>query len=131
MNPITQFREIVAAAGKAFRPESGAPEIIPFGAALVELVRANPREREAFEREFMESTAVAPPELLEFCMHALRWESLRTVFRERQDAAIARNDWRSEPYYRHLLEAFDDEWEDATDFYAEYFRGRARERPGG
>jgi len=54
-------------------------------------------------------------------MHALRWEGLRQYFAQAQKEAIARNDWRVEPYCRHVLEAFDDNWEDANDFYAGYF----------
>ncbi len=122
MNAIARFREIVADARAAFGPFSGAPEIVPFGAALVKLIRAHPAEREAFEREFMVTTQQAPSELVEFCMHALRWESLRVHFEHCRREAVARNDWNSEPYYRHVSEAFSDEWPDAEDFYASYFR---------
>jgi hypothetical protein len=121
VTPIERFRELVLAAAKAFLPESGADEIVPFGAALVELVRSNPSEQQHFEREFIASSEIAPPELLEFCMHALRWEPLRAHFVSQHRSAIERNDWRAEPYYRHLTEAFEDDWEDARTFYASYF----------
>jgi hypothetical protein len=122
MEPLREFREIVSTAAREFGPASGAPEIIPFGAALVSLARRNPELREQMEAEFIASIGSAPVELLEFCMHALRWENLMTYFKSQQVAAIARNDWRAEPFYRWLLEAFDDDWEDAKDFYAAYFR---------
>jgi hypothetical protein len=122
MDTLSQFRKIVADASAAFGSAAGAPEIIPFGAALVDLVRAFPAEREAFEREFIANTRVAPPELMEFCMHALRWESLRQYFSNCQRKAISENDWRIELYFRHILEAFENEWADAEDFYASYFR---------
>ena len=121
MTPIEEFREIVLAASQAFLPESGTDEIIPFGASLVELVRSNPSEQREFEREFIASSKIAPPELLEFCMHALRWESLKAYFVAQQRSAIERSDWRAEPFYRHLAEAFEDDWEDAKTFYALYF----------
>lgn len=78
-----------------------------------------------FEAEFVASEGIAPLELLEFCMHALRWESLHTHFQNQQEAALARNDCRAEPYYRGILESFSDNWEDADDFYALYFRSHA------
>jgi hypothetical protein len=122
VDAITRFREIIANGKAAFGPFSGAPEVVPFGAALVDLIRSFPAEREAFEREFKENVQGAPSELVEFCMHALRWESLRVHFEQCRQEAVSRSDWNSEPYYRHVLEAFDDEWPDAEDFYASYFR---------
>lgn len=121
MTPSQEFQRVVADAARAFKPESGASEVIPFGAKLVELVLAHPDHRREFEREFISLTAVAPPELIEFCMHALRWESLKEYFSQKQGEAITRNDWRAEPYFRHIVASFDDEWEDAKTFYAEYF----------
>ena len=126
MDPVARFRELVSSAAEGFRPHSDAPEIIPFGTDILNLVRAHPEAQTLFEQEFIAATRVAPPELLEFCMHALRWPRLRAHFQEQQDAAIARNDWRAEPYYRHLLEAFDDDWQDATDFYGAYFNATAQ-----
>jgi hypothetical protein len=125
MNSVLRLRELVAAAAAAFRPDSGAPEIIPFGAAIVELMRANPRDREALEREFIASIGTAPPELIEFCVHGLRWQSLRSYFHAQQRQAVERNNWRAEPYFRSVLEAFDEGWEDARDFYASYLNAGA------
>ena len=122
MTAVDKFREIAAQAIAQDRVDSSAPDIIPFGAAMVELAQTHPADQSAFEAEFIALTKKAPPELLEFCMHALRWESLRSYFQERQKDAIATNDWRAEPFYRHLVEAFDDNWPDAADFYASYFR---------
>ncbi|PZP90590.1 MAG: hypothetical protein DI587_38235 [Variovorax paradoxus] len=122
MEPLPEFREIVSTAVREFGPASGAPEIIPFGAALVSLARRNPELREQMEAEFIACLGHAPLELLEFCMHALRWENLKAYFQSQQSAAIAKDDWRAEPFYRSLVEAFDDDWEDARDFYTAYFR---------
>lgn len=58
-------------------------------------------------------------------MHALRWPNVRKEYEARCRAAVARNDWRTEPVYRHYLEAFEPDWEDATDFYASYFGRRS------
>lgn len=121
MTPLQHFRRLVADAAQALKPDSSTAEIIPFGAELVELVRAHPNKQEEFEWEFISSIGVAPPELVEFCMHALRWKSLKEYFGQKQTEAITRNDWRAEPYFRHLLASFDDDWEDAKVFYAEYF----------
>ena len=123
MKPIESFRKIVSEASTAFLPESNADEIIPFGAELVQLVRSESGLRSDFELEFIEAARTAPPELIEFCMHALRWDSLQAYFRQCQADAISRNDWRAEPFYRHIVDSFDGSWEDAEYFYASYFRG--------
>ena len=46
----------------------------------------------------------APSEFVEICMHALRWPAVREEFQKMQREAIDRNDWCSEPVYRHYLE---------------------------
>ena len=121
MSPIEQFRTVVSEATASYLPNSSAQEIVPFGAMLIKLIRSNPAMKALFEHEFIEMTSSAPPELIEFCMHALRWGSLRNYFAKQQSLALESNDWRVEPYYRHLLEAFEDEWEDAKYFYSAYF----------
>ena len=123
MKLIESFRKVVSDASTAFLPGSNADEIIPFGAELVRLARSDQALRSDLELEFIEAARAAPPELIEFCMHALRWHSLHAYFRQCQTDAIARNDWRAEPFYRHIVESFEDDWEDANDFYASYFRG--------
>jgi hypothetical protein len=101
-----------------------APEVLPFAIAALEIINDHSELRPAFELAFLEMPSYAPPEFVEVCMHALRWPRLKTEFEARQHAAVSRNDWRTEPIYRHYLEAFDDVWEDASDFYASYFQGK-------
>jgi len=60
---------------------------------------------------------------VEVCMHALRWTNVKLAFEQHHREVVAQNDWRRESYYRHCLDAFEDEWEDANDFYASHFRG--------
>lgn len=99
-----------------------APEVLPFASAALEIINRHTELRSEFEMAFLDMPSYAPTEFVEVCMHALRWPKLKQEFEARQRAAIARNDWRIESVYRHYLEAFDDDWEDADDFYAAYFR---------
>ena len=121
MNVVDSFRKIVSDAKETFLPESGTEEIIPYGIALVRLAETHPEQRAVFQQEFVAASHTAPPELIEFCMHALRWDSLRIYFQQCHSDAVARNDWRAEPFYRHLVDSFEDTWEDAKTFYVSYF----------
>ena len=122
LNPIEQLqRNAKALAG---RDVFGADEVLPHAVKALQLVRAHPELRSAFGEEFIRMSAYAPPEFIEICMHELRWPEVRDEFSRRQSLAIAENDWRAEPVFRGYLAAFEDDWTDADDFYASYFRSR-------
>ena len=93
-------------------------------AAALEIIAAHPSLQAEFESAFLEMPMYAPSEFVEVCMHALRWPNVQREFEARCRAAVARNDWRSEPVYRHYLESFEPDWEDASDFCASYFEQR-------
>lgn len=99
-----------------------APDVLPFAAKALEIIAAHPELREDFELEFLNMPNYAPTEFIEVCMHALMWPAVKAEFERRYRDAITRNDWRAEPVYRHYLDAFEPDWENASDFYAEYFR---------
>jgi hypothetical protein len=125
MDAIAAFREIVCRATDTEKSDPENWNLIPYAAELVATVHTYPQDQQAFEQEFIslvdDDSGPGGP-FLEFCMHALRWDSVRLAIEKRHEAAIDRRDFRKEPYYRHLLESFDDDWGDANDLYASYFR---------
>jgi hypothetical protein len=125
MDALQSFRAVLSAAGRELGSTCGAPDAIPFASKLVELAEANPGLRTELANELRSQVGIAPLEVLEICMHALRWSELKEYFQERQRQAFESNDWRAEPYFRGLISAFDSDWPDASDFYASYFERHA------
>src|SRR5688500_9494061 len=126
MSELDTFRQIVRDAVDA---EQAAPcewDLMRHGATLIDHVRAHPASRSEFAKEFValvEDETFSPgAPFIEFCMHELRWNEVRAEIDRLHSQAIAKPDWRAEPYFRHLTEAFNEDWPDADDIYASYFR---------
>lgn len=104
-----------------------APDVVPYGRKIVQLVRQNPDHRADFVKAFVEGVN-APDKcdrwLIEFCMHALRMPEAKLEFEQLSRDAIAKQDWNRIQPLGHILDAFEDDWEDARDVYAEYFDDR-------
>ncbi|MFT5584118.1 MAG: hypothetical protein ACI9VR_001703 [Cognaticolwellia sp.] len=90
----------------------------PALAALLDFIKASPECREAASRLFIQQVrgAGGGVEMLEYCMHELRWSEVR-------DAARARiaesDDWRIKTPLSDVLAAFEDGWVDA-DMYCRW-----------
>jgi hypothetical protein len=124
MEALQRFCEIVRRAVQAEQLDPYGWDVIAYGSELIDVARSNPLHQPAFEKEFIsmvDSTRPGGP-FIEFCMHALRWDAVRSSIEQRHRAAIDRNDFRAEPYFRHMLESFNATWDDANDMYASYFR---------
>ena len=122
MSPIERVIQLAKEAEAKLSVSFNAPDVLPFATEALEIIAAHPELQIEFEQAFLEMPAYAPTEFVELCMHVLRWEAVKTEYELRCRAAVEHNDGRTEPVYRHYLEAFEDEWEDADDFYASYFR---------
>ena len=124
MEALEQFRSIAKSATDQLAQTSNAPDVVPYGKAMLELIAKHPEQRQAFGQAFLQgfrSQEEFDPWLIEFCMHALRWPELKNEFTTMSAQAVARKDWTLIPALGHVLDAFEDGWEDARDFYAEYF----------
>lgn len=124
MSPVEEIIQLAKEAEAKIGVTFNAPDVLPFTTRALAIIESNLDQQSEFEHEFMSMPHYAPSEFVEVCMHALRWPAVKQEFERRQRDAIERNDWRTEPVYRHYLEAFDPEWEDAKDFYVEYFGSR-------
>jgi hypothetical protein len=90
---------------------------------VLELVKANPNEREFFVRAFLEilnDRSKGPLEILVFCMRELRWTEIRSAAIEmiRQS-----DDPRTGAALDHLLAVYEPIWEDA--FLYSYYSNSA------
>jgi hypothetical protein len=121
VTPVDHVIQLAREAEAKLSVTFNAPDVLPFASAALEVIAAHPKLQSEFEAAFLEMPTYAATEFVEVCMHVLRWPNVRAEYEARQRSAIARNDWRTEPVYRHYLEAFESDWEDATDFYVSYF----------
>jgi len=111
MSPLDRVTELAKAANVKIYETYNAPDVLPFTSEALELVRAHPELRSEFEELFLNMSSYAPSEFVEVCMHTLRWSRVKLGFEELHREAVARNDWRAEPVFRHYLEAFEDDWD--------------------
>jgi hypothetical protein len=125
MNPAAEICRLAKEAVIILMREDsrGMPDIEPYGVAMVELARAHPEHRAEICAAFQR--VMAPDggawEVLLLPMHLLRWPEMREWFDTKRRDCIAASDWRGEPIYRKLVDAFDDHWEN-RDFYEMFKR---------
>ncbi|MEJ2790961.1 MULTISPECIES: hypothetical protein [unclassified Pseudoxanthomonas] len=121
---VEQLKEISRAAAAHLAVTFNAPDVIPYGQSALRLIYAHPDERQAFARAFI--NGIASPDdwdacFIQFCVHALRWPDLKADLEAMSREAVASNNWSLIQRLGHVLDAFEDTWEDAGDFYAAHF----------
>ena len=82
-------------------------------------VLAHPESRVELADAFIQiahSHGLGPPELIQYCMHALRWEEVKQHF---SDWLAVEGSERVRHYLRNLLMSFDDNWYHAS-MYARF-----------
>jgi hypothetical protein len=121
MAPVERVIELARAATSKIDETYDAPDVLSFTTEALEVIKAHPDLQAEFEGAFLDMSAYATTEFVEVCMHALRWPNVKREFERRHREAVAENNWRAEPVYRHYLDAFEDDWDVAHTFYAAYF----------
>lgn len=127
MSTMDTFWNICAEAKARLDVTFNAPDVVPYGARLVELIHRHPDLRRQFSDALVEGALDqerCDPWVVEFCAHALRWPELKERFDALHVAAVRENQWSKEPILRHICQAFEDDWENARDFYGSYFYSR-------
>lgn len=127
MSAVTDFKAVVSSAIQAEQAQPYDWDLMKHGVHLIELVRSHPDSQPIFEKMFVELVEAGSPggPFVEFCMHALRWSHVQAAVEKLHAESVSRNDWRTEPYYRRILESFENDWGDANDIYAGYFNPSA------
>jgi hypothetical protein len=120
---LRQLFDAAAAKSMAFVDKIDAEQEM---ACFLRAVKAHPELRAFATNLFIAAFADdfymkwPPWELLQFCMHDLRWPEIRDFVRAKLEEDVEKHGSRSSPVWRHILEAFEDNWEEAR-FY-EYFK---------
>ena len=52
---------------------------------------------------------------------SVKWTELRNYFSDLHRESLESENWRSESCLREIVESFENDWENASDFYGEYF----------
>jgi hypothetical protein len=101
-----------------------APDLEPALVEVLRLAKSCPEARPELARCFIDLVRHperGPWEVVQFCMHSLRWSEVRAAVEEDFERAKADQDWRAIPVLSHILAAFDPAWDDA-DLYRAYRR---------
>lgn len=123
MSKVDTFKELARKATEKLEHRYNAPDIVPFASQMVEIAKGDPDNRLLYSRviiEFWEQKGIEE-HVIEFCCHALQWQELSSYFAKKYQEAKAEEDWLAWQSLRHIMDSFSPDWEDATDFYAEYF----------
>jgi hypothetical protein len=124
MSTMDEFWSICAEAKLRLDVTFNAPDVVPYGARLVELIQGHLDLRDQFSDALVKAALDqerCDPWVVEFCAHALRWPELRGRFIGLHAKAVREDQWSKEPVLRHICQAFEDDWENARDFYGAYF----------
>jgi hypothetical protein len=117
MSPREEILRLAKEADAALKKpdSSGMPNIEAHCYAIVKIAcECTPQRPEicaAFQRILTEPDAGAW-EVLMLSMHLLRWPEMKEWFEKKHRECITANDWRGEPVYRAILDAFSDDWDD-------------------
>lgn len=127
MDESEEIKHLFELAEERLTQTLNAPDLVPYGMSILSLIEDSSESRENLSEIFKSAWEQhwGPYELIAFCMHKLKWSESKVYFEVVSRRAIARNDWRAVSCLNTILEAFEDEWEDAQDFYQEYFGTRS------
>ena len=117
MTPIEEFYRLAKDADRAVMSEDtrGDPDLEPFCLQIVDLTRRHPELRKEFVHGFqsvVRERSLGAWEIIMLCMHILRWPEIRSWAESRRQECVVANDWRGEPVYRQIIEAFEDGWDE-------------------
>lgn len=90
--------------------------IEPYLEILLEYIIDHPELKTEFINAFIQiihDPDLESPELVEYCMHALRWEEVKHHI---SDWLESENSERIRYFLKNLLMSFDDDWYDATSY---------------
>ena len=111
-NLINLYQNAEREISSVLSPSEAETRIVEF----LQEVHAHPEEKifllSLFTDEIQKTHV--PWELLQFCFHELRWSEILTVLKQKRLSEIG--DPRARPIWDHLIDAFDDNWEDRTHF---------------
>jgi len=117
MHPIEEFKQLAIEANHKLLSEGscGDADLEPFCLRIVDIATRHPEFRtelvDGFKNIVRDRDAGAW-EIILLCMHILRWPEIMNWAKGRHEECVATDDWRGEPVYRAILEAFEDNWPD-------------------
>jgi hypothetical protein len=116
MNEIKQFEKICQEAIIEYERKSyNRPDLDKYGIQLLDLISQNHELKYDFEKAFIklfQNYQKEAWELIPFCMHTLRWQSLEDFFTISLQQAKTARDFRTMPILDQILDSFNDNWED-------------------
>lgn len=115
-DPVIERFFLLAQEAQRVDAEALDEPVEPAFEAVLSLVISHPEARAGIARAFMRLAIdpnLAPPELIEFCMHALRWPEVKEGLLSRLSSESSE---RARHVIKKLIMSFDDDWYDAESY---------------
>ncbi|MFM8899749.1 MAG: hypothetical protein ACKOF9_07355 [Burkholderiales bacterium] len=81
MNPVERVIQLAKEAEEKRSVSFDATDVLPFSTAALKQIADHPELQAEFEQVFCEMPGYAPTEFVQVCMHALRWEKVKSRIR--------------------------------------------------
>lgn len=123
MNDIRRFKELAGLATEKLSLHYDVPDIIPYTKEMVVLARSSEKNRNEFISALIDlwEDHSVDEHVIEFCCHALKWPQLKNYFLSALNESKKKEKWNEYQSLAHIVESFDPNWGDASDFYSSYF----------
>jgi hypothetical protein len=109
---IDVFFELCHKAKNVCDRNPSASEWLPSFESVLAHLRSNGNLRSKFEDAFIkiiDNPDLAPWELIAYCMHFLQWKRVQVKVLDNMASSC---DWRIKTIMSHILDSFNDDWED-------------------
>ncbi len=118
VDQASRVQELIRDASRVEVASSHAPDVVPFCKKILEIIHRHPSLKPLFEDVFLDSYRDFDNGYLvvQYCMHHLRWLSLRGVFEVRFEDAVKNEELHEISRTRYVLDSFETDWKDREQF---------------
>jgi hypothetical protein len=123
MNVISEFERLAREATIEVDETGNVSCIVPYCSEMLGLINNHVKMRpEFFEsiKRLWHSKKIEGG-VIELCCHVLQWQELKDYFVIAFNEAKKTESWNDWQKLSHVVQAIEQDWEDAKDFYASYF----------
>lgn len=123
MDVFLQFERLAIEATSAVDKTGNISRIVPYCSEILDLIDSYSSLRAEFVEAIKKLWLSRKIEngVIEFLCHVLQWQELKQFFSVACRTAKLNESWDEWQGLKHIVEAFEPDWEDAKDFYVSYF----------
>ena len=123
MNVILEFENLAREATFEVDNTSNVSCIVPYCSDMFGLINSHIEMRAEFFESIKSLWHSQKIEcgVIELCCHVLQWQELKDYFVTAFNEANQTESWNDWQSLGHVVQAFEQDWEDEKDFYVSYF----------